>query len=116
MFGAFSAAAPEITLLTLICVVLVVDLFLSDENREWIVWLSIASLAITGWTIFAVGPPLPAVIFDGSYVSDGLSQALKFVAILIEGEGLAPKAEPRPVVNVTRLQPPAIWPVTEAGS
>ena len=39
-----------------------------------------------------------------------------FVASFIVGAGLEPKAEPRPVVKQTRLHPPAIWPVTEAGS
>ena len=34
----------------------------------------------------------------------------------MQGEGFEPKADPRPVVKVTRLQPLAIWPVTEAGS
>ena len=39
-----------------------------------------------------------------------------FVAILIDGAGLNPKTDPRPVVNSTRLQPLATSPVTEAGS
>ena len=38
------------------------------------------------------------------------------VEILMVGAGLEPKAEPRPVVKHTKLQPPAIWPVTDAGS
>ena len=40
----------------------------------------------------------------------------ELVATLIVGAGFDPKAELRPVVKHTRLQPPAIWPVTEAGS
>ena len=38
------------------------------------------------------------------------------VAIFIDGEGFEPKAEPLPVVKLTRLQPVAICPVTDAGS
>jgi hypothetical protein len=38
------------------------------------------------------------------------------VAILIEGVGLKPKQEPRPVVNAITLPPEATWPVAEAGS
>ena len=34
----------------------------------------------------------------------------------MQGAGFEPKADPRPVVKATRLQPLAIWPVTEAGS
>ena len=81
IYGEYSAAAPEITLLILICVVLIADLFIKDEQRVITVWLSIASLFVTAWMILAVGPPLPVVIFDGSYVSDGLSQVLKLAAI-----------------------------------
>ncbi len=81
IYGEYSAAAPEITLLILICVVLIADLFIKDEQRVITVWLSIASLLVTAWMILAVGPPLPVVIFDGSYVSDGLSQVLKLAAI-----------------------------------
>ena len=33
IFGEFSPATPEITLLIMICVVLVVDLFVEDERR-----------------------------------------------------------------------------------
>ena len=81
IFGEFSAAAPEITLLALICVVLIADLFVRDGQRVITVRLSIASLVVTAWTIFAVGPALPVTIFDGSYVSDALSQVLKLAAI-----------------------------------
>ena len=51
IFGQFSAAAPEITLLTLICVVLITDLFVKDEQRVATFWLSMASLVI----LFVIG-------------------------------------------------------------
>ena len=38
------------------------------------------------------------------------------VAILIDGAGLKPKQEPRPVVKAMMLPPLATWPVAEAGS
>ena len=38
------------------------------------------------------------------------------VASLIEGVGLQPNAEPRPVVKHMTLQPPATWPVAPTGS
>ena len=87
IFGDFSAAAPEITLLALICIVLLVDLFLKDEQRVVTVWLSIASLVVTAWALVAIGPPLPAIIFDGSYVSDALSQVMKLAAIAVVAVG-----------------------------
>ncbi len=87
IFGEFTPAAPEITLLTLICVVLVADLFVKDEQRVATLWLSIATLAVTAWAIIATAPDSPAMLFDGSYVSDGLSQVLKLASVLIVDVG-----------------------------
>ena len=81
MFGAFTPAAPEIVLLTLICVVLVADLFVTDEGRGVTFWLTIATLAATAWAVVATMPDGRTVIFDGSYVSDALSQVLKLAAV-----------------------------------
>ena len=76
-FADFLTAAPEMTLLSLICVVLVADLFVDDEHRVLTFWMSIVVLIITAWTIVATVPAGRTVIFDGSYVSDPLSQILK---------------------------------------
>ena len=81
------SAAPEMTLLGLICAVLIADLFVEDEHRGVTFWLSIAALFITGVALYATTPDARIVLFDGSYVSDPLSQVLKlgtviFVAIV----------------------------------
>ena len=81
MFGQFTPAAPEIVMLTLICVVMVVDLFVDDERKVVTFWLTIATLAATAWSIVATMPDGRTVIFDGSYVSDALSQVLKLSAV-----------------------------------
>jgi NADH-quinone oxidoreductase subunit N len=73
----FITAAPEMVLLSLICVVLIADLFIDDEHRVFTFWLTMAALFVTGWTILATAPAARTVIFDGSYVSDSLSQILK---------------------------------------
>jgi len=73
----FVTAAPEIVLLGLICVVLIADLFIDDEHRMLTFWLAIAALFITACTIIATAPAGRIEIFDGSYVSDSLSQILK---------------------------------------
>ena len=39
----YIAAAPEMTLLGLICVVMIADLFIEDENRITTFWLSMVS-------------------------------------------------------------------------
>ena len=82
----FIWAAPEMVLLGLLCVVLVADLFISEERRRITYWLAMGSIAITIWTVGATHPGAGAVVFDGAYVSDSLSQILKigvglFVAI-----------------------------------
>lgn len=87
IFGEFSAAAPEITLLALICIVLLADLFVKDEQRIATFWLSIAALAVTAWALVATAPQSATIIFDGSYVSDALSQVLKLAAVGVVAVG-----------------------------
>ena len=83
----FTAAAPEITLLALICVVLVADLFIKQERRVTTFWLSIGALLVTAWSIVATAPDAQILLFDGSYVSDGLSHVLKFAATAVVAVG-----------------------------
>ena len=87
MFGQFSPATPEIMLLILLCVILIVDLFVEDERRAATFWLTIASLVITAWSVIASVPDGRTLLFDGSYVSDGLSQVLKLGVIGTVGVG-----------------------------
>jgi NADH-quinone oxidoreductase subunit N len=80
-------AAPEIVLALSICVVLIVDLFLSTENRVATLWLSIIALAITAWTVVSVGSEGTVLAFDGSYVGDALSRLMKLFSIGIVAVG-----------------------------
>ena len=80
-------AGPEIVLLTLICVVLLADLFISNEDRVVTFWLAIAALAITALTLLATAPNERVLTFDGSYVSDSLSQLLKLSSVLLVAIG-----------------------------
>jgi NADH-quinone oxidoreductase subunit N len=84
-FMAYISAAPEMTLLGLICVVLIADLFIEDEQRVATFWLSLVALAITAAVVYVTMPDSRVLVFDGSYVSDGLSQVLKLGAILFVG-------------------------------
>ncbi len=68
-------------LLGLLCVVLIADLIIDDEHRVMTFWICMAALAITAWSILATAPVERVVIFDGSYVSDPLSQILKITAV-----------------------------------
>lgn len=77
----YISAAPEMTLLGLLCLVLVVDLFVDDEHRNLTYWLSIASLAITMWVLMVTEPAARTVVFGGAYVSDAVSQAMKIAVV-----------------------------------
>ena len=87
IFGQFTAAAPEIILLIMLCVVLVTDLFVKDKACRVTFWATIASLFITAITIVATEQPTQAILFDGSYISDALSQVLKLAAVILVAVG-----------------------------
>jgi NADH-quinone oxidoreductase subunit N len=68
---------PEIVLLTVASLVLVIDLFLKDEQRIVSYTMSqiglVLAIAAAGW----VGGGETQVVFDGSYVRDAMSDVLK---------------------------------------
>ncbi|HJL93168.1 MAG TPA: proton-conducting transporter membrane subunit, partial [Woeseiaceae bacterium] len=75
-------ASGEIFLLTMICIILVTDLFLKDENRSVTLWLSVVALIVTGIFVFNNTTPSSVLIFSGSYIADPLSGVLKIASIL----------------------------------
>ena len=83
----FVWAAPEMTLLGLICVVLIADLFIDDDKRIVTFWLAMLSVGVTALTVLWTDPGHGIVIFDGSYISDSLSQILKLGCALFVGIG-----------------------------
>ena len=78
----YISAAPEMTLLGLICVVLIADLFIDDENRVITFWLTMLSLFVTGAVLLATAPETRMEVFSGSYVSDPFSQILKLGTVI----------------------------------
>ncbi len=75
-------AIPEIILLALACTLLILDLFLDEENRFVTYWLTLVS--VVGCALLAaatIGLPTK-VTFQGMFVRDLLSQMLK-VATLV---------------------------------
>ena len=77
---AYISAAPEMTLLGLICAVLIADLFVDDEHRMATFWMSIVALGVTLWVLAATAPVEATLVFSGAYISDDLSQILKVTA------------------------------------
>jgi NADH-quinone oxidoreductase subunit N len=73
-------AAPEMFVLAATCVVLLVDLFLTERTR-WVTFvLSLLTLAGASWITTATGFAERTVGWHGTYVADPLSSLLKIVA------------------------------------
>ena len=74
---------PEIFMLGAACVVLVVDLFLTQRTRMWTYGLTLVALigaiALTAW---ASGPD-KQILFDGSYVRDPVSDVVKIALLTV---------------------------------
>ena len=82
----YIAAAPEISLLGLICVVMIADLFVEDEGRGITFWLTMLSLAIVAGVLYMTAPVDGSIVaFYGAYVSDPFSQILKVGAVIFVG-------------------------------
>lgn len=74
---------PEIAVLVLACVVLLVDLYLTDEQKGVNHVIAIVGLLIAVGITGAVGGGEREVVFDGSYVRDAMSDALKIVILVV---------------------------------
>ena len=81
----YITAAPEMTLLALICVVMIADLFVDDDKRGATFRLSLLSLAVTAVVLYFTAPDVPTVVFYGAYLADPLSNILKLATILFVG-------------------------------
>jgi NADH-quinone oxidoreductase subunit N len=73
-------SAPEIFLLSAVCAILLLDLFVSDLRR-WITFAaSLVALAGTAWITAITGVDERTVAWAGSYVTDPVGSLLKIVA------------------------------------
>ncbi|MBM3358089.1 MAG: NADH-quinone oxidoreductase subunit NuoN [Betaproteobacteria bacterium] len=75
-------AYPELFLLVMICVVLVVDLFVSDDRR--IVTYALTQLTLGGCVAitYATASPEPVYTFSGMFVDDVMADVLKLLVYL----------------------------------
>ena len=71
---------PEVVLLTMACIILVLDLFLSDARRHVTYWLTQAALAACAWIAVTTMNPEPVVAFHGLVVDDVMSDFLKLAS------------------------------------
>ena len=76
-------AGAEVFLVTMACVVLLVDLFVTDSERRLTYYLTLfAVVGSAAMTAFAVGP-VEAVTFSGTFVNDGIAHALKLFSYAV---------------------------------
>jgi len=73
----FAPALPEMVLLGTACLVLVVDLFLSDEQRAWSYWLTQLGLLAAAWLTLVTQHDQPVHALGRMFVADGISDWLK---------------------------------------
>jgi len=73
----YAAASAEIFLLTAICAILLIDVFLS-ESKRWITYaLSMLALAGTAFTTVHFGVDARTVAFHGTFIADPMGDVLK---------------------------------------
>jgi NADH-quinone oxidoreductase subunit N len=80
----FIPVMPEIVMLVAACVVLIVDLFLTERTRLVTYVLSLAALVVTGATIIATAGE-PVVSFEGSFVRDAVADVMKMGILTVTG-------------------------------
>jgi NADH-quinone oxidoreductase subunit N len=84
----FQLLLPEIFLLGATCVLLLLDLFLSDARRGLVHFLALAALLVTAVLTFredASGAIAEGVAFGGMFLRDGVSDVLKLFIYLVTG-------------------------------
>jgi len=74
---------PEIAILVLACAVLVVDLYLKEEQKGINHLITIVGLLIVIGITGVVGGGERQVVFDGSYVRDAMSDLLKILIFIV---------------------------------
>ena len=109
----FGFASEEIFLLCSICVVLLVDLFLSDRNR--VITYALSILALTGAAVITVIGAVDAdtIVLGGHYQADRLGDILKLctylvVAVVFLYSRLSSVREVAVDIAVTELSMPVI--------
>ena len=79
----FVPAAPEMALVSLACLVLVVDVYVAEKYRLFSYQLAQASLVLTGALVIALFPESPQLTFSDTFVSDKMSAVLKIFILLL---------------------------------
>lgn len=76
-------ALPEIFLLSMACLILIIDLYLTEKSRVFTYLLSLAALAITAAITVTVHSASTVYTFNGSFVSDSMGDVLKTFVYMV---------------------------------
>ena len=79
----FMPAMPEIFLLSMVCVIMIIDLFLKDESRGATYILSLITLMSSALLCFANFPEQSISTFNGSFILDPMASILKMAICII---------------------------------
>jgi NADH-quinone oxidoreductase subunit N len=79
----FAPLLPEIFVLTMTCVILIVDLYLTDQNRYISYLLSLGTMAVAALITLVGIPAGKEVVLAGTYVNDQMGSVLKIFVFLI---------------------------------
>ena len=75
--GEFMVILPEIFVLSMACVILILDLFLSDKERAIGYWLTQLTLVFAAVITVFAGNGQSEVVFFGTYIADAMGATLK---------------------------------------
>ncbi|MCW8928915.1 MAG: NADH-quinone oxidoreductase subunit NuoN [Gammaproteobacteria bacterium] len=82
----FMPAMPEIFLLSMVCVIMIIDLFLKDESRGATYVLSLIALITTAFLSFSNYSEQSITTFNGSFILDPMASILKIsICIIVVG-------------------------------
>lgn len=81
----FLPAAPEIFVLTMACIILIADLYISNENRFITYLLSLATLVGASLITINLHTGETILTFNGTYISDTMADVLKIFIYLVTG-------------------------------
>ncbi len=81
----FAPAVPEIFVLSMTCLILIIDLFLTDKNRFITYLLSLATLVIAAVLTVNLHTTEAVHTFNGTFVNDPMSDVLKIFIYLVTG-------------------------------
>src|SRR5487761_2713733 len=75
-------ALPEIFLLTALCAILILDLFVSEANRFLVYAFSQLTLVVTAGLLVMGATGAPIGTFEGMFIDDPMARTLKMFAIV----------------------------------